>query len=132
MSITARIPALKGHGRHRAADKLAELREDNRKLLDRQMAADDFFACLMQDRADLQTALEQERERRQIAEKERDQAEEVIRLRDREIADLKRRRAVRVLAEAAAAETQPIPVVTRVMPLHEAPFATTDPGRIAQ
>ena len=46
------------------------------------------------------------------------------------LADMERRLDVGVLAEAAAATTQEIPVITAVMPLHEAPFATTNPGRL--
>jgi hypothetical protein len=50
---------------------------------------------------------------------------EVVRGLEAQIADLERRLEIRAFAEAAAAKTQPIPVITRVMPLHEAPFATT-------
>jgi phage host-nuclease inhibitor protein Gam len=62
-------------------------------------------------------------------------AETVAELR-REIADLRRRLAIACQATAAADQTQEIPaeVVRRItaapVPLHQAPFATTDPGRL--
>lgn len=54
MSIT--IPWQRGHGHHRALDRIAELRYENVRLMNRQAAADDYFAILMQDRADMYTA----------------------------------------------------------------------------
>lgn len=56
MTITDLIPGLKGNGSRRAVDKIAELRDENRKLLTRQMAADDYFALLMQDRDEVYAA----------------------------------------------------------------------------
>ncbi|HEY9372840.1 hypothetical protein [Streptomyces sp.] len=68
MSITDHIPGLKGNGRRRAVDKLAELEAEIRKLFTRQMAADDFFAILMNDVVTTNAALEREREFRGEAE----------------------------------------------------------------
>ncbi|MFE2710535.1 hypothetical protein ACFXKI_00740 [Streptomyces mirabilis] len=68
MTITDLIPGLKGSGSRRAADKLAELRDENRKLLTRQMAADDYFALLMQDRDEVYTAWTWAEQARQEAE----------------------------------------------------------------
>lgn len=48
---------------------------------------------------------------------------EVVEGLEHQIRELKRRLAVRALAEAAAAETQPIPVITPVLPLHQSPLA---------
>ena len=62
------IPALKGNGRRRAVDKLADLETENRKLFTRQMAADDFFALLMNDVVDTNAAWEQEKQLRGEAE----------------------------------------------------------------
>jgi hypothetical protein len=62
------IPALKGHGRRRAADKVESLREENRKLLDRQLAADDYFAILTADRDHVYAAWEFAETARQEAE----------------------------------------------------------------
>ncbi|MFI1485681.1 hypothetical protein [Streptomyces sp. NPDC020747] len=45
------------------------------------------------------------------------------------IAELENRLNVGVLAEAAAAQTQEIPIVPIPVALHQAPFATTNPGR---
>lgn len=68
MTITDLIPALKGHGRRRAVDEVDRLREDNIKLLNRQAAADDFFAILLNDLTVTNAALEQEKELRGEAE----------------------------------------------------------------
>jgi hypothetical protein len=56
VTLTDLIPGLKGNGNRRAVDKIAELRDENRKLLTRQMAADDYFALLMQDRDEVYAA----------------------------------------------------------------------------
>ncbi|MFG3660290.1 hypothetical protein [Streptomyces sp. NPDC047706] len=57
---------------------------------------------------------------------------EVVAELQRQIAELKRRLDISAKAQAAADQTQPIPVLpaaVRVMPLGQAPFATADPGR---
>ena len=54
--------------KHRAVDKVAELRQENRKLLTRQMAADDHFAILMHDVTTTNAAWEQEKQLRGQAE----------------------------------------------------------------
>jgi chromosome segregation ATPase len=46
------IPKLKGHGRHRAVDKVAELDTENRRLFTQLMAANDAFTLLHQELAD--------------------------------------------------------------------------------
>ncbi|MEU1443044.1 hypothetical protein [Streptomyces mirabilis] len=68
MSITDLIPGLKGNGNRRAVDKVAELRDENRKLLTRQMAADDYFALLVQDRDEVHVAWQQEKKARLLLE----------------------------------------------------------------
>lgn len=68
MTLTDLIPGLKGNGSRRAVDKIAELRDENRKLLNRQMAADDYFALLIQDRDEVYAAWEGERRKREDAE----------------------------------------------------------------
>ena len=51
MTLNDLIPAtLRGNGIRRAVDKVAELRDENVRLLNRQAAADDYFALLIQDR----------------------------------------------------------------------------------
>src|SRR5690606_11469795 len=52
VSHTDRIPALKGTGRRRAVDKVAELRDENRRLLTLIAGADDAFALLHQQLAE--------------------------------------------------------------------------------
>jgi hypothetical protein len=68
VTLTDLIPALKGTGSRRAVDKVAELREENVALLNRQAAADDFFAILTQDRNEVYAAWEFERAKRHEAE----------------------------------------------------------------
>jgi hypothetical protein len=55
---------------------------------------------------------------------------EIVRGLEKQIAEFERRLEIRTFAEAAAAQTQPIQVITPVLPLHQAPFATTNPGRV--
>lgn len=54
--------------KHRADDRIAELRADNVKLLNRQAAADDFFALLANDVYVTNAALGQEKQARGEAE----------------------------------------------------------------
>ncbi|MEU0818870.1 hypothetical protein [Streptomyces mirabilis] len=68
MTLTDFIPGLRGPGSRRAVDKIAELRYENRKLLTRQMAADDYFTLLMQDRDEVYTAWTWAEQARQEAE----------------------------------------------------------------
>ncbi|MGW0626487.1 hypothetical protein [Streptomyces sp. NPDC002758] len=132
MSITDLIPGLKGTGSRRAVDKLAELRDENRRLLTITHRAGDDIALLQRDLAD-------EQQRREIAEKALAQAEETVRLRDQRIADLQRKVDVGVKAEHVIAKTQELdcrslrerfadgPVVS----LHHSPMtAVTDPGQV--
>lgn len=70
MTLNDLIPAFRGPGIRRAVDKVAELREENRALLTRQMAADDYFAILIQDRDQVYGAW-------QFAELKRQEAETV-------------------------------------------------------
>ncbi|MEV8403568.1 hypothetical protein [Streptomyces niveus] len=65
MSIT--IPWQRGKGAHRACDRIAELRDENVRLMNRQAAADDYFAVLMQDRADMYTAWQYAEQRALLA-----------------------------------------------------------------
>lgn len=69
MTLNDLIPApLRGNGSRRAVDKLAELRDENVKLLTRQAAADDYFALLIQDRDEVYAAWKDERRKREEAE----------------------------------------------------------------
>ncbi|MFF9624224.1 hypothetical protein [Streptomyces griseosporeus] len=52
MTVLDRIPALKGHGRRRAVDKVAELRRDLTLALSQMHAAGDELALVKQDRDD--------------------------------------------------------------------------------
>lgn len=79
MTLTDLIPALGGKPKPRKANRvetklrrtearLAELREENVKLLNRQAAADDYFALLMQDRNEVYAAWTWSEQARQEAE----------------------------------------------------------------
>lgn len=68
MTLTNLIPGLKGTGIRRAVDKVAELRDENVRLLNRQAAADDFFAILMNDVVTTNAALAHEQQLRGEAE----------------------------------------------------------------
>ena len=130
------ISNLRGTGRRRAADKVVELREENVKLLTRLAGADDHFMLIDQHRKELETEnarlktqARQDRLALLTIQKDRDALERWVKDLEGQLADAERRLDVRGLAEAAAAQTQEIPIV-RVMPLHEAPFATTNPSRV--
>lgn len=58
------------------------------------------------------------------------QLEAAVELRNQRIEDLERKVEVGVKAEHVIAQTQEIPVITHVMPLHQSPRAVTDPGRV--
>lgn len=130
------IPGRRDRRKHSPDTIIARLRQDMTKVMNRQAAADDFFAILMHDVVTTNAALDQERQRRELAETELAQAEAAVELRDQTIADLERRLAVGVLAESAAARTQELPIAeirqhcAKPVPLHQAPFATVDPTHV--
>ena len=79
MTLADLIPTLGGKPKPRKANRietklrkvegeLAAVRDDNAKLLTRQMAADDFFAILTYDRDEVYAAWRQEQQRREDAE----------------------------------------------------------------
>jgi hypothetical protein len=142
------FPSFRGTGARRADDRIAELtadyekqltglREENVLLHEQRGRADDYFMLLDQQRKELEAEVEQlaserdeERSARIAVGKDRDALERYVLDLERELADARERLQVRSWAEAVVTETQPIPVITRVVPLHEAPFATTNPGRV--
>jgi hypothetical protein len=73
---------------------------------------------------------DQERKHAAVIARIDEQHGQIVRQLENQLADAERRLDIRTWAEAAAAKTQPIPVITAVMPLHRAPFASTDPGRV--
>lgn len=136
--MSLHIPTLRGTGRRRAVDKVAELRDENVQLLTLLARADDYFMTLDQHRKELEEEVEElkaqrreERVARVAVEKDRDALERYVRELEGQVADAERRLDVRTWAEAAAAKTQEIPIITRVLPLHEAPFATAGPESAA-
>lgn len=52
MTLTDLIPALRGNGSRRAVDKVAELRDENRRLLTIVAGSDDAFMILRQELAE--------------------------------------------------------------------------------
>ena len=151
--MTRIFPNLRGTGTHRADDriaeltthyeqKLAELREENVALLNWRAGADDHFMNLDQHRNELEAEVEQlkavlagEREARAGIEKDRDAQERWIQHLQEQLAQRTRRLDVGVKAEHVIAETQELSVeeIRRhctPVPLHQAPFATTNPGRV--
>lgn len=129
MTLTDLIPGLRDRGKHSPDVVIGNLRQENAKLLDRQLAADDFFAV----QSELITYLEGDarklKRRAETAERTITQLEDVVRLRDEQIDDLRRKVTVGVNAEHVIAKTQEIPILP--VPLHQAPFAATDPVHIA-
>lgn len=126
------------------------LREENIRLLNQQARADDYFAILWNDVLVTNKALVVKEGLRQEAEvaaaqmrMQRDEhAEAIARIDERhgetvreleaQIAELKRRLDVGVLAESVVTTTQELSLEQIrqhcVMPLQQAPFATTGPG----
>jgi len=126
--VNVHLPGL-SRGRHRGKSGLQlqrELDAAERRIIALTAGIDQISAERNkgEGRAD-RTALDLDNARDEIR-----RLEKVVRLRDQRIADLERRLDIGVKAEHVIAKTQPIPVITRVMPLHEAPFATTNPGRV--
>lgn len=92
MSLT--IPGLRrAIPKHRAVDKVTQLRDENRLLMARQSAADDFFALLTQDRDEVYRCW-------QSAAEDRDTAEALAAEQAEEITELRRRLAPFEAAEA--------------------------------
>jgi hypothetical protein len=56
---------------------------------------------------------------------------EIVRGLEDQIAELERRLDIRTFAEAAAARTQEIPVITRILPLPESPLTAVDTAQLA-
>lgn len=151
MSLTALIPGRRDR-KHHPDTIIRNLRRDMAKVMNRQAAADDFFAILLNDVTTTNAALYREKQLRGEAEEAAAQMRmERDALQD-EIAELRKQLAPFLAAEANANRvdvppmerdtsdpadqaTQPIPVITRVIPLPEAANAgllgpVTDPGRV--
>ncbi|MEH0552523.1 hypothetical protein [Streptomyces sp. B21-101] len=141
------IPGRRKQPRHSADVRIAELqaeheaterrlRKENVKLLRSLAAADEFF--MEQDRrvTALEADLAAEKRARTVAEADVAVRDRWIADLQRELADARKRMKVSALAETAATETQEIDpevvaqVCGRPIPLYQAPFATTDPGRV--
>lgn len=120
------LDTFRGTGSRRAVDKVAELRDENRRLITMLAGSDDFFAIQGQLITDLEADVRRLKRQVESGEQTIAQLEAVVRLRDREIDQLKHRLAVGVKAEHVIAETQPIPV----LPLWQSPLAGTDPAHI--
>jgi hypothetical protein len=134
----------------RTREQLAAVRQENAKHLTRQMATDDYFAVLVQDRNDVYAAWEFAELKRQEAETVAACALETTDSLTAEVAELRRQLAPFLAAEANANRVD-VPPMERIgadqdtesidasqiraehaapVPLHRAPFATVDPGRV--
>lgn len=121
---------LANKGKHRAVDKLAELRDENRRLLTIVAGADDFFAIqtelitsLEADVRNLKRQLSDETAARINAEKDAAARARWVRDLESHVAELTRRLDIATKATAAADETQEIY-------LGASPFASTNPAHI--
>lgn len=140
------IPGRRQKPRHRADDRIADLnaehataeaqlRKQNVKLLRSLAAADEFFTEQDQRVTALEQELAAEQRARAVAEADVETRDRWITDLKRELADAQRRLDIACQATAAADQTQEIDPDTvaricgRPVPLFEAPFATTDPGR---
>ncbi|MEU3826510.1 hypothetical protein AB0F36_14495 [Streptomyces sp. NPDC029080] len=122
--------------KHRAIDRLAAAEQELAELRSQLADADALIMRQAIRCGELETGNGELAERLQTTQdalinvgRDRDALERHLGELEKQIADRDRRLDVQALAEAAATETQPIPVITPV-PLHRAPFATVDPGRV--
>ncbi|MDH6448260.1 hypothetical protein M2155_000668 [Streptomyces sp. SAI-119] len=150
MTLTDLIPALKGPGRRRAVDKVAELRDENRRLLTIVAGADDAFALLHQALAE---AHAKQGDAEEIVVQQQADIDELTTERDGlldEVLMFRARFGAQLAAEANAAAVTVPPMVRDttaiedqatgpiyVRPLQEAAAAgllgpVTDPGRVAR
>ncbi|MET9517482.1 hypothetical protein [Streptomyces sp. NPDC002994] len=109
--------------------KVTELRDENRHLHNRQAAADDFFAVLMDDRAELHNLWQYAEHKAACAEDVVVCQEADIRDLHRQIADLTERLRVASLADSAASRTQEIDTRALLKRITQGADAVTDPGQ---
>lgn len=137
MSLT--FPRLRGAGQHRLS--AAELRDENRLLLAREIAAADFFALLMQDRDEVYACWQKAAEDRDTAEALADQYAQQLAAQDAELRELRAFKAtalavdvppmVRDTSNRADQATQPIPLWEALGPV-VAVAGHTSPAAIPQ
>jgi uncharacterized protein YhaN len=130
MSLT--LPGLRQkpkQRKHRAADKVEELRAENAHLMNRQAAADDFFAVLMDDRAELHNLWQYAEHKAACAEDVVVCQEADIRDLHRQIADLTERLRVASLADSAASRTQEIDTRALLKRITQGTDAVINPGQ---
>jgi chromosome segregation ATPase len=115
-----------------AMAELTDLREENAALRNLKAGADDTFVIQLQVIDDLEGDVRRLREDLAAEQGARAVAAKDVETRGRWVADLEqqladaiRRLEIGALAESAAARTQEVPVITRVLPLHQSPLATT-------
>jgi hypothetical protein len=105
--------------RHRASDEVETLRL-------KKVWADSLIKALRVQLDD------QDRKHDEVIRRIDERHGETVRGLENQIAELERRLQIGVLAEAAAAQTQEIPILVAPVPvpLHQAPFASVNPGRL--
>jgi chromosome segregation ATPase len=121
--------------KHRAIDRLAQREQE---LAELQQRLDDADALILRQAirlGELEAENDQAAARLQRTEdalinvgKDRDALERYVRDLENQVTDRDRRLELRTWADAVATKTQEMPVITRVMPRHKAPFATADPA----
>jgi hypothetical protein len=111
VTLTDLLPTRRDRRKHSPASIIRRLREDIAKLLDWQMAADDYFARLVADRADVYAAWESEAQARQEAEDVAAATRTDLDAADAEIDYLRKRLAPFLAAEANATAITVRPMV---------------------
>ncbi|MGW7726290.1 hypothetical protein ACWGJ6_23510 [Streptomyces canus] len=133
MTLTIPFVGRRDHARHRGKSGLQlqrELAAAERKIASLTAGIDQISA----ERNDSEKRADDAQLALNTAGEEIRQLEEAVELRDRRIADLERKVDVGVKAEHIVAKTQEIDpeqvrqMCARPVPLHQAPFASTDPG----
>lgn len=121
--------------KHRAIDRVAEQECELADLRARLNDADELIQRQAIRLAELETGNEELVERLQEMQdalinvgRDRDALERYVRDLENQVTDRDRRLELRTWADTVATKTQEIPVITRVMSLHKAPFATADPA----
>ena len=121
--------------KHRAIDRLAQREQELAELRQRLADADALIMRQAVRLGELEAGIELLAARLQHSQdalinvgRDRDALERYVHELEGQVADRDRRLDVRTWAHAAVAKTQEMPAITRVIPLHEAPFATADPA----
>jgi len=116
--------------KHRAIDRLAQREQELAELQQRLNDADALIMRQVIRLGELETDNEELTERLQRTQdalinigRDRDALERYARDLENQVTDRDRRLEVRTWAETVVTKTQPVPVITAVVPLHQSPMA---------